>query len=271
MSAACASSRSPGESLHGALTTSANTAVIDNRCRDQEHATRCAQSSPQTRGDRRASVLTLGRGQELLLQIADRITHEVSPSSKLGTQRSQTATDALADDALRAAELRRDLRIAALLEVVGLDRLALLGRQGLEQLDRRSECVASRISIASSSQLDRLHRERAPRLVLNRDSVRNASFNLWRAIANSQAWRRLGPGLEARHRGERGGERLGRKVERLLRASHAAPEEGEHRGEMPLIEDAERVSDERASSRSCVSEGCSSSFIPSYMTIPPDL
>ena len=36
--------------------------------------------------------------------------------------------------------------------------------------------------------------------------------------------------------------RLGCKVERLLGAGYPAPEEGEHRGEMPLVEDAERLS-----------------------------
>jgi hypothetical protein len=41
-------------------------------------------------------------------------------------QGSKTTTHALADDAFRAAEASCDLGVAALLEVVGFDRLALL-------------------------------------------------------------------------------------------------------------------------------------------------
>jgi hypothetical protein len=42
-------------------------------------------------------------------------------------QRGQPTTHALADDAFGAAEFSCDLRVTVLVDVVGLDRLALLG------------------------------------------------------------------------------------------------------------------------------------------------
>lgn len=125
--------------------------------------------------------------------------------------------------------------------MVGLDRLTLRRGQVLEQLDRRSECGRLDDSERLLVQLDRLHRKPPPRLVLNATPTQGL-IQLVACDREQPGLRRLRSGPEARHRGERGGERLGRKVERLLGPGYAAPEEGEHRGEMPLVEHTERLS-----------------------------
>jgi len=51
--------------------------------------------------------------------------------------------------------------------VVGLDRFALLGSERLEKLDRRSLCRRLEDLDRLVVELDRLHRERASRFVLN--------------------------------------------------------------------------------------------------------
>jgi hypothetical protein len=68
----------------------------------------------------------------------------------------------------RAAEVSRDLGVAAVLEVVGLDRLALLRSEGLEQLKRRSACGRLEDLERFVIELDRMHRERASRGFLAR-------------------------------------------------------------------------------------------------------
>ena len=87
--------------------------------------------------------------------------------SKLGSHHSQATTDALADDALRAAKLGRDLRVSALFHVVGHDCFALLGSQGVEELNRRSACRRLEDLDRFVVQVDRLHGERVPRLILD--------------------------------------------------------------------------------------------------------
>jgi hypothetical protein len=74
---------------------------------------------------------------------------------------------ALADHALRAAELTRDLGVAALLEVTSLDRQASLGRQRSEELECRR--VGRRLEKLDRFvvEVDRLRRECTPRLVLD--------------------------------------------------------------------------------------------------------
>jgi transposase len=98
----------------------------------------------------------------LLERLAGRERDRVVASGR----RLKPTTHALADDALRAAELTRDLGVAALLEMVGRNRLALLGSEPLEERDSRSACRRLEDLDRLVIELDRLHRECAPCLIL---------------------------------------------------------------------------------------------------------
>ena len=135
-------------------------------------------------------------------------------------QRSQATTHALADDALRAAEVGCDLGVAALLEVVGLDRLALLGESASRVARPPERLRSSRGSRSPRHRVDRLHRERTPRLVLNTTAAQRLAQLVARDREQPRL-RRLWSGLKTRHRGECGGEGLGGEIKCFLRA--AAP------------------------------------------------
>jgi len=185
-------------------------------------------------------------------------------------QGSEATADALANDALRAAEVSRDLGVAALLEQVRLDRLALVGGQGLEELDRwsASGCLDDRDRLVIES--DRLHRKRTSRLVLDA----TAALRLAQLVARDREQpgpRRLRPGLKPRHRAECGSERLCSEIEWLFWAAHAAAEEGKHRCDVPFVEDAERLS-ARARREQKLRIGAFLRVLhASCMTIAPDL
>ena len=127
------------------------------------------------------------------LQIAYWITHRGLSVSKLDLQCSQATTDALADDALRAAKFCGDLGVAALVDVVGLDRIALLGSKRLEELDRCGVCRRLEDLYRSSSKWMGCIAS-ARRASSWMRPLRWASLSLWRAIAYSQAWAGSGPG-----------------------------------------------------------------------------
>src|SRR5262249_25333982 len=87
-------------------------------------------------------------------------------------------------------------------------------------------------------ELDRLHRERSPSLVLNPLSTHRFAQLVTRDREQPRL-RRLRSWPIAGHRAECRREGLGGQVERLLDSWHPAAEEGEHRGEVPLVEDTE--------------------------------
>jgi hypothetical protein len=142
---------------------------------------------------------------------------------------------------LRALDLAGDFGVVALLDVMRLDRLALRRAQGLEQLEHRSARCRLEDLDRLVVELDRLHREGAPRLVLNPTASQSLA-QLVTSDSEQPGTGRLRSGPKAGQRGERGREGLGGEVECLFRTGRPAAEEGEQRGEVPLVEDAERLS-----------------------------
>ena len=157
-------------------------------------------------------------------------------------QRGQPTTHALADDALGAAEVSCDLGVAALLEVVGLDRLALLGElrsrvaRSLERSrsSRGSRSPRHRAGSAPSRALAAPHPEydccAAPR------STCGARSRTTRPAAALVPAESEAPRQARRRRSQRRDQTL------PPGQAYPAAEEGKHRSEMPLVEDAERLS-----------------------------
>jgi hypothetical protein len=122
-----------------------------------------------------------------------------------------------------------------------LDDLALPGRQGLEERERRSAGELLEHLDRRLIELDPLHPQRAPSLVLYPVAAQRLA-QLVAGDGKQPRLRGLWSRLIPRQGGKRGRKRLGGEVERLLRALHAPPKEGEDGGEVPLVENAERLS-----------------------------
>jgi len=108
-------------------------------------------------------------------------------------------------------------------------------------------------------ELDRLHRECTPRLILNT----TAAQRLAQLVARDREQlrpRRLWSRRKAKHRGKRGGERLSGEIKRFLRAAHPAAEEREDRSGVALVEDAERLRARARREQELGVERCSPSF-----------
>jgi hypothetical protein len=116
--------------------------------------------------------------------------------------------------------------------------LALLGSESFEELERRPACGRFEKLDRLVVELDRLHGEGTPRLVLDTTPTQRLAQLVARDREQPRL-RRLRPRLEPRHRRERGGKGLGGQIESLLRAGRPPPEEGEHGGEVPLVEGPE--------------------------------
>ena len=180
--------------------------------------------------------------------------------SKLRTQRGQAATHALADDALRAAQVRRDLGVAALLEVVGLDRLALLGGQTSRvarapERSRSSRCIAI---ASSSSRIGCIASARRASSWIRR--LRSASLQL--VDARSRTTTPAPALVPAENEAATTSAAANVSAARSNASSgsaHPTAKEGEHRSEVPLVENAKRL---RACTRRQQSSASESFFMP---------
>src|SRR5215207_1562630 len=168
VSAACACSRKPGELFHGVVTTSATAAApakVAAMRRRRFPPTRARERGraalTRTCRCRRSAAARSSRFRSLTGSLIKSLPFEAGP------QRGQPPTHPLADDTFRAVELCSDLGVATALEVMSLDRPALLWSQGLEQLDTWSTRGRLEDLDRFVVDLDRLHSERPPCLVLN--------------------------------------------------------------------------------------------------------
>src|SRR4029453_3670484 len=128
LSAACARARNPGELSQGAVTMSATAAAIASVAAAMTRRLR-PESPPKRRRLAGAEMWWCWRSAAARSSCFRSSTGSLMtlPFAKLGVQRRQATTDAFADDALRKAPAPCNLGIAALVDVMRLDRLALLG------------------------------------------------------------------------------------------------------------------------------------------------
>ena len=125
-SAASALSRKPGELSQEAVTRSATTAAMATvaAVRSRRLRPKCPRQRRRSAG---AGACPCWRSAAARSSCFRSLAGSLTRSSplQLGMKRRQPTTHALADDALRAAKVSCDLGVAALLDVVGLDRLPL--------------------------------------------------------------------------------------------------------------------------------------------------
>ena len=184
-------------------------------------------------------------------------------------QRGQPTTHALADDAFGAAEFGCDFGVTVLLEVVGLDRRALLRGESLEELT-----AGAMRSLRGS----RSPRRRAVSAASRALAARRPGYGCCAAPRSTcgARSRTAKPGpvpVRARKRGTEAAQpqTSRRRDQCLLGAGHPTTKEGKHRSEMPLVEDSEWL---RACARRKQKLGVGA-LLPvahaSYMTISREL